>query len=67
VYVARCDGVNRNDLMALLEKRGIPSRPYFTTIHLQLFYQEKFGCKRGDLPKTPNRQAIRFSRCPSPA
>ncbi|MCZ7545731.1 MAG: DegT/DnrJ/EryC1/StrS family aminotransferase [Anaerolineae bacterium] len=53
VYVVRCaDGVNRNALMADLEARGIPSRPYFTPIHLQPFYQERFGWKRGDLPHT---------------
>lgn len=53
VYVIRCqDGVDRNKLMRCLEKQGIPSRPYFTPIHLQPFYQKRFGWKRGDLPHT---------------
>jgi dTDP-4-amino-4,6-dideoxygalactose transaminase len=53
VYVIRCeDGVSRDKLMLDLDKQGIPSRPYFTPIHLQPFYQEKFGFKRGMLPHT---------------
>ncbi len=53
VYVVRCeDGVSRDELMAFLERRGVPSRPYFTPIHLQPFYQERFGWRRGDLPHT---------------
>lgn len=53
VYVVRCvDGVNRNALLATLQEQGIPSRPYFTPIHLQPFYQETFGWARGDLPNT---------------
>jgi dTDP-4-amino-4,6-dideoxygalactose transaminase len=53
VYVLRCcDGVNRNELMAYLQGHGIPSRPYFTPIHLQPFYQKKFKWRRGDLPNT---------------
>ena len=53
VYVIRCaDGVDRNALMAFLEGRGVPSRPYFTPIHLQPFYRERFGWARGDLPHT---------------
>jgi dTDP-4-amino-4,6-dideoxygalactose transaminase len=53
VYVVRCDDhVDRNRLMGHLSEAGIPSRPYFTPIHLQPFYQERFGCRRGDLPRT---------------
>lgn len=53
VYVVRCiNGVNRNQVVESLKGYGIPSRPYFTPIHLQPFYQEKFGWKRGDLPNT---------------
>lgn len=52
VYVVRCgEDVSRNDLMAYLAEHGIPSRPYFTPIHLQPFYQQ-FGWHRGDLPNT---------------
>jgi perosamine synthetase len=53
VYVIRCeDGVDRNLLMSHLKNQGVPSRPYFTPIHLQPLYQERFGWKRGDLPHT---------------
>jgi FlaA1/EpsC-like NDP-sugar epimerase/dTDP-4-amino-4,6-dideoxygalactose transaminase len=53
VYVIRTgDGVDRNALMAYLQDNGVPSRPYFTPLHLQPFYQERFGWKRGDLPLT---------------
>lgn len=53
VYVIRCNkGINRDSLMKYLHDKGIPSRPYFTPIHLQSFYQEKFGWSRGDFPNT---------------
>lgn len=53
VYVIRCeDGIDRNLLMAALSENGVPSRPYFTPIHLQPFYREQFGWQRGDLPHT---------------
>ncbi len=53
VYVVRCgDDVNRNDLMKHLQANGIPSRPYFTPIHLQPFYRQRFGYGPGDLPFT---------------
>jgi perosamine synthetase len=53
VYVVHCsDGVNRNDLMAYLQDNGVPSRPYFTPIHLQPFYRRKFGYQSGDFPQT---------------
>jgi len=53
VYVVRCgEGIDRDELMKFLEDRGVPSLAYFTPIHLQPFYQEKFGCRRGDLPQT---------------
>lgn len=53
VYVVRCaNDVDRDSLMHYLSERGVPTRPYFTPIHLQPFYQEQFGWQRGDLPKT---------------
>ena len=38
--------------MAGLAGQGIPSRPYFTPIHLQPFYRETFGYAPGDFPVT---------------
>jgi perosamine synthetase len=50
VYVIRLlNGPTRDYLMAYLQERSIPSRPYFTPIHLQPFYQQTFGWRRGDL------------------
>jgi perosamine synthetase len=42
----------RDPLMAQLAEMGIPSRPYFTPIHLQPFYRETFGYQSGDFPIT---------------
>lgn len=53
VYVVRVHPpFDRNTLIPQLAKRGIPSRPYFTPIHLQPFYVEQFGYARGDFPVT---------------
>ncbi len=50
VYVIRLpNGPTRDYLMAYLQEQGIPSRPYFTPIHLQPFYQQTFFRGRGDL------------------
>ena len=53
VYVVRlAPEISRNRVMEMLKERGIPSRPYFTPIHLQPFYVETFGYQRGDFPVT---------------
>jgi len=53
VYVVRfAPEFDRNAVMAALEERGIPSRPYFTPIHLQPLYVQRFGYQRGDFPAT---------------
>jgi len=53
VYVIRlAPEIDRNCVMAALEERGVPSRPYFTPIHLQKFYRERFGYREGDFPVT---------------
>jgi perosamine synthetase len=53
VYVVRlAPEVDRERVMRTLNERGIPSRPYFTPIHLQPFYMERFGYRRGDFPVT---------------
>lgn len=53
VYVVRVSGfITRNNLMNELNDLGIPSRPYFTPIHLQPFYKKKFGYQPGDFPET---------------
>jgi perosamine synthetase len=53
VYVIRLPrGINRDTVVEKLAKRGIPSRPYFTPIHLQPFYSQTFGYQAGDFPVT---------------
>jgi perosamine synthetase len=53
VYTVRVTHpAGRDMVMQGLSEAGIPSRPYFTPIHLQPFYREKFGYQRGDYPVT---------------
>jgi dTDP-4-amino-4,6-dideoxygalactose transaminase len=53
VYVVRIKPpANRDQVMRELADTGIPSRPYFTPIHLQPFYRERYGYRRGDFPVT---------------
>jgi len=53
VYVVRVKPpAERNVVMQRLAEGGIPSRPYFSPIHLQPFYCERFGYRRGDFPVT---------------
>ncbi|GAB4429696.1 MAG: DegT/DnrJ/EryC1/StrS family aminotransferase [Chloroflexi bacterium OHK40] len=53
VYVVRIrPPADRDQVMARLAEVGIPSRPYFTPIHLQPFYRDRFGYRRADLPVT---------------
>jgi len=53
VFVVRlAPHVDRSRLMSALQAEGIPSRPYFQPIHLQPFYVERFGYRRGDFPVT---------------
>jgi len=53
VYVVRIEPpAERNEIMKRLSAHGIASRPYFTPIHLQPFYRERFGYSRGDFPVT---------------
>jgi len=51
VYVIRLESKNTRDrIMKELAKKNIPSRPYFSCIHLQPFYRKKFGYRRGNFP-----------------
>jgi dTDP-4-amino-4,6-dideoxygalactose transaminase len=53
VYVVRIKApAERDAVMARLVDAGVPSRPYFTPIHLQPFYRDRFGFQRGDFPVT---------------
>jgi len=51
VYVVRFDsGLDREGIARRLDEQGIPSRPYFTPIHLQPYFVERFGYQEGDFP-----------------
>jgi perosamine synthetase len=53
VYVVRLAAeIDRDAVMEHLHERGIACRPYFTPIHLQPFYVERFGYRPGDFPVT---------------
>lgn len=59
VYVVRIKApANRDEVLRRLAEAGIPSRPYFTPIHLQPFYRETFGYAPGDFPVTERLGAI---------
>ena len=50
VYVISVDSNLRNRMMNYLIDKGIGVRPYFTPIHLQPCYGEKFGFTKGMFP-----------------
>ncbi len=53
VYVICLEkGINRDNIIEYLNKKGVQCKPYFTPIHLQPFYKEMFGFKKGDFPIT---------------
>jgi dTDP-4-amino-4,6-dideoxygalactose transaminase len=53
VYVIRlAQGLDRAQVVRDLERQGIPSRAYFTPIHLQPYMVERFGYQPGDFPVT---------------
>jgi perosamine synthetase len=51
VYVVRLDGaIDRDRVVARLGELGVQARPYFTPLHLQPLYRERFGYRPGDFP-----------------
>ena len=51
VYVVRLDpSADRREVANRLEGLGIPTRPYFSPIHLQKYMREGFGYAEGDYP-----------------
>ncbi len=51
VYVIRLNQeIDRALVIHQLGEQGVPSRPYFSPIHLQPFYREQFGYREGDFP-----------------
>ncbi len=53
VYVVRLDdGIDRKRVAEQLNAQGVPTRPYFTPIHLQRYMTDLFGYQPGDYPVT---------------
>jgi perosamine synthetase len=53
VYVVRLDAaIDRDRVIGRLAELGIPSRPYFSPLHLQPYYRATFGFAPGDFPVT---------------
>jgi len=52
VYVVtlKKPGIRRDELITLLAKQGISTKPYLPSIHLFSFYKKMFGYKKGDFP-----------------
>ena len=42
--------IKRDNVIEILAKQGISTKPYLPSIHLFSFYKNKFGFKRGDFP-----------------
>lgn len=53
VYVLRLDDtIDRDRVLRLMHQHGVQCKPYFTPIHLQPYYRERFGFQEGDFPVT---------------
>lgn len=53
VYIVQLDSSrSRDGVAARMEAKGIPTRNYFPPIHLQPFFVERYGYKRGQFPVT---------------
>ena len=51
LYVVRlAPHLDRDTILGRLAEEGVPARPYFTPLHLQPFYRERFGFQVGDFP-----------------
>jgi perosamine synthetase len=58
VYVVRLDpAIDRHRVIERLAEQGVPSRPYFTPLHLQPFYASEWGFQPGDFPVTERAAA----------
>lgn len=53
VFVVRfAPEINRDEMVRKLSQMGIPTRPYFSPIHLQPYMMARFGYQEGDFPIT---------------
>ena len=53
VYVIRLQpDIDRDRVITQMAEIGVPTRPYFSPLHLQPFYRSMFGFQPGDFPVT---------------
>jgi perosamine synthetase len=53
VYVVTLDrDIDRDSLVETLATRGVPSRAYFSPLHLEPYIRDRFGTREGMLPVT---------------
>jgi len=53
IYVITLEkGLDRDDVMKKMAERGIPTRGYFSPMHLQPYIRDMFGFRGGELPVT---------------
>jgi perosamine synthetase len=51
VFIIRLEEyISRNRVIRHLQDQGIPTRTYFSPIHLQPYFKDKFGYREGDFP-----------------
>jgi len=50
--VTLAEGLDRDRIMQAMAALGIPTRGYFSPVHLQPYIRKAFGSKEGDLPVT---------------
>jgi perosamine synthetase len=50
--VTLAEGLERDAVMRALEARNVPSRAYFSPLHLQPYIRSQFGFRGGELPVT---------------
>jgi len=58
--------LTRDELLDALTREGIGVGVHYVTLHLQPFYQERFGCRRGSFPNAEHVSDRTFSLPLSP-
>ena len=51
IYPIQVQGIDRREIFEQLQKQGIGVQVHYLPLHLQPFFQKKFGYKAGDFPK----------------
>jgi UDP-4-amino-4,6-dideoxy-N-acetyl-beta-L-altrosamine transaminase len=51
LYMLRLHSVDRGKVFSLLRERGVGVNVHYIPVYLQPYFQEKFGCAKGDCPR----------------